>query len=297
MLSKEHPQAVDAILLGGKDPDAKDFNAQYKYNLLLNGQKILDNVLGAISSSNLVNKLIFVTPESEIAKGDLGKVNKDVYLTEPKGKLWDNLSAGIKRQQQLGGNQQILIICSDLPFLTSKSIDWLVQNSCDKGNICLPTVSRASMERLRGIYETYFWPMKEGPFKFGNNLFTNINLLEESKLPYLINEYRKNQYNNDFSMLINRIGFMCRYGGKEAIYTLFLNYLSKTLQVKIDTKNIPFSSMLSKANYEKLLSEVVGSNTQLLDSPHIEIAMDVDSQNRFEIFRRAYDSIMKIINE
>lgn len=54
--------------------------------------------------------------------------------------------------------------------------------------------------------------------------------------------------------------------------------------------------MEKKVDYEKLLSKAIGRDVSLIRSPYVEIALDVDSEQRAAIFDKAYQQIENKIN-
>ena len=117
----------DAILLCGKD-DKSGFNGDSKYLLEVGeSQKIINTTLDALENSKFISRIIIVG-EEDIIRPFLRGREKDYHFVKPKGSIVDNLSAGIDKQQQINGDRNILMVCSDLPFLTEESLDWLVLN-------------------------------------------------------------------------------------------------------------------------------------------------------------------------
>jgi len=286
---------VDAILLGGKDSDAVGFNSQHKFALELGERDILEGVLGALDGTRSIDRVFFVGPLELI--DDRVRDRRKGFVTVPDtGSLWGNLSETIERQQQLRGGNEVLVVCSDLPFLTSESMDWLVANSRGRDSLQIPVVPREKVQRLSPTYETYYWPMREFPFKWSNNMLLDVNKVTDGRLEQLFARYRATGGDNYSLTALKRMRLLNEYGGPEAVYTLLLNYASKLLQLKFD-KHVPFSRLRSKSDYERIMTRIAGVDSELLRTPFIDTALDVDNHLRLGIFQRGYQEIRRIVEE
>src|SRR3989344_2146914 len=271
MAEKLCPTSVDAVLLAGRDPNKTGFNGQNKFYFEVGGRDMLTSALDALDGAAFIDRVFIVAPTDEV-KERLARRVKDYVPVEQRGSLIENISAGIERQQQLGGKQHVLLVCSDLPFLTSPSVDWLVVNSQQSPHLQVPVVSQAVVQELSPTYETYFWPMREYSFKLGNNVFVDTSTLNEERIQLLVDRYRSTGSDNYALMSLNRIALLRENGGAEAVYTVMLNYLSKLIQIKYGTRgHIPFSNWRSKSDYERILSRVIGRKSELLASPFVDV--------------------------
>ena len=295
MNERLNPKPVDAILLAGKDPEKDGFNGQHKFSIELGGKSILSTVLEALDSASFIDRVVCVGPVDKL-KDDVCGRKKDYILVEQRGSLWDNISTGIDRQQQIRGDKEVFIVCSDLPFLTSQSIDWMVINSQKNTNIQFPVVPQSVIQQLSPTYETYYWPMKEFAFKMGNNIFIDINRLSDDRLKTLLNEYRGTGSDNYMLMSLQRLALLQKYGGTEAVYTTIINYASKLLQMRGLARNgIPFSRLRNKMDYERLISRTLGIKTEMLSVPFVDVVLDIDNPLRTGIFQRGYSRIWEVV--
>ena len=291
-----HANPVDAVLLGGKDSDAIGFNGQYKFALKVEGREdILAGVLDAIDRTRNIDRVFFVGPQDLIS--DRVKGRKKDYITVPDtGSLWGNLSESIEEQQKLRGGNEVLVVCSDLPFLTAESMDWLVTNSRGKDSLQIPVVSKGIAQGLSPTYETYYWPMREFPFKWSNNMLLDVNKIADSGMQKLFNRYRETGGDNYSLSALRRMQLLNEYGGPEAICALLLNYASKLLQLKFEGR-VPFSRLIGKSDYERILTRILGTNSELLQTPFVDAALDVDNHLRLGIFQRGSQEIRRIVEK
>lgn len=294
------PTPVDAILLCGND-SKPGLGGKNKFELRVGGDRnILESTLDALEHTKLIDRIFIVAPISDIKNNTIPK-QKEYILIESGGDLVNNVSAGIEKQQQRGGQQHALIVCSDLPFLTSQSLDWLIINSQPDGNtgaIKMPVVPHKIIQQLSPTYETYFYPMKEFSFKMGNNIFININLLSEERIKQFVVDYRKSGSDDYILMSLKRITLLQKYGGTEAVYTVIVNLLSKLLQIKCGTRqDIPLSGLRKMTDYQKVISLMLGHKVELLASPLVDTVLDVDNTVRLGIFQRGYERISQIVKK
>ena len=299
MVEKPNPQQTDAVLLCGYD-SKPGFNGRNKFSLEVGGgNDILENTLDALDHTQFVDRVFVVASANDVQGRFVGR-QKEYVLVEPQGSLINNVAAGIDKQQQRGGKEHVLMVCSDLPFLTSQSLDWLVINSrpdSDNKGIQIPVVPHPKVQELLPTYETYYYPMREFSFKMGNNIFIDINLLNEERIRLLVDGYRNSGSDNYVLMSLQKMALLQRYGGIEAVYTVMINYLSKLLQIKYGTKrSVPLSRLRGKSDYERIMSRIIGHKTHLLATPFVDIVLDVDNAVRLGIFQRGYDRISQIVN-
>lgn len=289
------PTPVDVVLLAGRDPNKAGFNGQYKFSLEVGGRDMLTSALDALDGATFIDRVFVVAP-ADVVKERLTARVKDYIPVEQRGSLIENISAGVERQQQLGGKQHLLLVCSDLPFLTSPSVDWLVVNSQQSPHLQVPVVPQSVVQELSPTYETYYWPMKEFSFKLGNNIFVDASTLNEQRIQLLIDRYRNTGSDNYALMSLNRIALLREYGGAEAVYTVMLNYLSKLMQIKYGAKgHVPFSGWRTQSDYQRILSRIIGRKSEFLASPFVDVVLDVDNSHRLGIFQRGYERISQVV--
>lgn len=298
MIERINPSQADAVLLCGNDAKP-GFNGRNKFLLEVGGGRdILTSTLDALEEAQFVDRVFVVASAGDVQGRFVGR-QKEYVLVEPQGSLINNIGAGIEKQQQRGGKEHVLMVCSDLPFLTSQSLDWLVLNSRpdkDDSGVKMPVVPHTKVRELSPTYETYFYPMREYSFKMGNNVFIDINLLNEERIKLLVDGYRNSGSDDYVLMSLKRMALLQKYGGTEAVYTVMVNYLSKLLQIKYGTqKGIPLSRLRGKIDYERVVSRMLGHKTKLLAAPFVDMVLDVDNAIRLGIFQRGYDRISQVV--
>lgn len=276
-------EQIDAILMGGRDPEK--FDGQYKFQLEVGGRDILSRVLDALDNSDLVRRVFFIGPD--FVKPRLTGRRKEYMLVEEQDSFWDNLIAGISNI-----NGSALVVCSDLPFLTSRTVDWIVGNTGD--GLYIPVVAQETLQQVEGTYSTYYWPMREYAFKWAADVMVLSEEVVQGKIGELVEGYRRI---DPLSKLgpFKRLSFVYQMGGAESLYTLALNYLSKFIQQNHASQDVPLSRLRSKSDYERLLSHIVGVRTQMMQLPYFDTVLDVDSPGRLSIFRRGYDRIDRAV--
>lgn len=211
-----------------------------------------------------------------------------------------NLLAGIDRQQQISGKPKVMIASTDLPFLTRRSLDWVAENAYVKRGLGIPIVTQTTLEKLSPTFETYYWPMSEGAFKWVENVtMIDVNLLQDERISRMVEKNRVYRARGSYNVMnqLKRIGMILHHGGIEAIYTVLLNYISGVLQIKFNKQNpVPFSQFRRKQDYEGLLSRTLGFPVKMIEMPYVDTCLDVDDRNRLTLFSRGYEKIKSIVS-
>jgi len=157
---------VNAIILAGRANDgvfAAVDRATNEALIEINGRTMLDFVVGAATSAASIARCVIVgTPE--VATG----LPPGVEFA-PAG---DDVIANVERgTAHLGGELPVLVITSDVPFITGPIIDRLVAQCLAKpADLYYPAIPREAAEaKFPGVERTYV-KLREGTFT-GGNLF------------------------------------------------------------------------------------------------------------------------------
>ncbi len=290
-----HGEPVDAIVLGGKDSERQDFNGQYKFEIEFNGEDILSRTLTEIDRTQGIEQVFFVGP-LELISDEIMERKKEYVAVADTGDLWGNINEAVETQQRYSDNARALIVCSDLPFLTAESMDWLIVNSPLNNCLKIPVVAKEELERLLPTYQTYYWPMREYPFKWSNNMVVEVETLPGLKLADFTDTYRESGKSNYSLCALKRFRMIVEHAGIEGVYTLLINYLSKFFQWRFAC-DVPFRNLRSKKDYEKLLTKITGAEIELLRTPFVDVVLDIDNEQRLGIFQRGYDDIKCVVEK
>lgn len=225
---------TDVFLMAGHDY-GKGINGTDKFLREIGGRRIIDRVLEACNTAKGVQRIFFVGPELFKQEIDTQK-EKEYLFVRSKGSLWDNLQAASDVQDKIGRTRNTLIIYSDLPFLTSGAIDWIIKNG-GENNLQVPVIAQDDMRRLEPNYVTYYWPMREFPFKWGDNLMVvDSGLFADNRLGNLMERHRGSGFESldkiPVATYVNRMRLFYELGGVELATVMVLNFASKLVQMK-----------------------------------------------------------------
>lgn len=287
-MNQEKKPSYDLILLAGSD----NKSGKPSFEEEIGGKSLIEWVLESLSAASSVSRIFAVGPVNVVGKY-LDKVGKEIRAVESNQSFWRNLELGIDTQQKHGSGQRVLIAYSDLPFLQSHTIDRFAEEG-NVGEIAVPLVPQSAFLALKGIYESYYWPMREFPFKWGDLTHTNVSVVD-NEISQFADEYRRTWTDVRIKTIWKRLALLSKYGGTEAMFTLGVNYFSKALQMKRSWKAIPLSNLRTLDQYQRLLARSVGADLRLVKAPYVDFALDVDNENRLALFRRGHKQMRAAI--
>lgn len=162
---------VDAILLaGGKSKGhlLEYTGVENKALLKIKDKPMVEYVLEALKSSELVGKIVVIGPEKEL-KGSLER--KADEILEQGDSVIENVLRGIKA---LSAKDNLLIVTSDIPLISKEMIDdFILQCEKTKADIYYPIIEkRYNQEKYPQVKRTYM-RLREGIFTGGNLLLVN----------------------------------------------------------------------------------------------------------------------------
>ena len=152
------------ILAGGKDNI--DYEGCNNKALLPIGDKLMvEYIIEALRKSKFIDGIALIGDQKILRdKLDLDK-DRDIILEEEK-EMVDNVIKGLNYFIQ---EERLLLITSDIPFITSDAIDHFIQVSLDSGgNFTYPIIREETIvEKYPDMKRTYI-RLKEGKFTGGN---------------------------------------------------------------------------------------------------------------------------------
>ena len=152
------PDPIDAIIPAGgriEGDFAREAGAEVKALIAFNGRTILERTTSALRESGSVRRIIVIGPpeveaaarhaDQVLAEGESGPEN--IF----RGLEWLRLNSAEKHK--LG---RVLIVTSDLPFITPETVADFVRSCSPQAQVCVPILTRAQFEAkfpgLRGEY-------------------------------------------------------------------------------------------------------------------------------------------------
>jgi GTP:adenosylcobinamide-phosphate guanylyltransferase len=122
---------MDAVVTAGGIPRPEDplylySKGESKALLDVAGKPMIQWVLDALSRANGVDNVIVIglSPKSDVT------CKKPLYFLSNQGRMLANIVAGVNKSLELDrGSKYVLLVSSDIPGVTGKQIDWLI-NTC-----------------------------------------------------------------------------------------------------------------------------------------------------------------------
>lgn len=243
---------IDALVLAGSPNDGPlrlCSPASYEALITIKGKLMVEYVVEALGQCDQVDRIVIAGPRDELARHF--QANDRVLLVQHGQDLTENVLLGLKH---LPAARQVLLVTSDIPLITKKSIDNFI-DLCKGADADLfyPIVSREVVEQRFSASKRTYVQLKDGVYTGGNIFLINPNVVEEC-MPrgQKLVEARKNPLR------------MCRLVG--------LIFLIKYLM-----KNITLEEAQIK------VSRLLGIRGRVVISRYPEVGVDVDKPSDLEL--------------
>jgi GTP:adenosylcobinamide-phosphate guanylyltransferase len=215
----------DAIIpAGGEiDPDfAQLAGTNNKALIPIQGQTVLERIVTALRDSGRIRRVAVTGPKS-VHESPGGRMAD--LLLEPGFSGPDNIMRGLEALSRENAPDKVVVVTSDLPFLTSSIVKRFLDACPTDKDICLPLIGRDEYEaRFPGSTST-FVKLKDGSWTAGCMYLLDVRALRQAK-PYIdkIFEVRK-----------SKIG-MARLLGPAFLYRFITKSLTiNDLEMKIES--------------------------------------------------------------
>lgn len=167
---------VDVIVLAG----ARNTGAlrecspiEYEALIAIKGTPMVQYVVNAARQAGSVGRIAVVGPVQVLEPLVQGKVD---FLVEGQNEMLENIRLGI---QALQTERRVLILCSDIPLVSSRVIDDFVAQ-CGQRDVdfCYPIISKeTNLSKFPGTRRTYA-RLREGTYTGGNIFVMNPAIIE-----------------------------------------------------------------------------------------------------------------------
>ncbi|SHG42788.1 MobA-like NTP transferase domain-containing protein [Thermosyntropha lipolytica DSM 11003] len=249
----------DAIILaGGQSSSELKKIAPYENEalIIIGNYPMIYYVYKALRSSPLIRRVAISGPVEALK--NIFRGEKEIYFTPAGEDAVDSFKNAVEVLKGEGGiTEKILIMPTDIPFITREAIeDFLLRSEETGADFCYPiTEKKVNEEKFPGVKRTYV-TLKEGTFT-GGNLF----LLRAEVIDRVLNMAKElvRRRKNPLAM------------AKVLGFNLVLAYLMKNLTI---------------AMAEKRFNEVVGIKGKAIISPYAEVGVDVDKPGDLELAQK-----------
>lgn len=245
---------VDAVVLAGSinDGPLKECSpARYEALIRIGSRVMVEYVVEALLKARQVKRVLVVGPVEELSQL---LSCENVQVTRAAGGIMENIEAGLN---QLSGAERVLLVTSDIPMLTARSVDNFIELCGDmSGDLYYPIIPRQVVEsRFASTRRTYV-TLKDGIYTGGNLFLFNPSVFQQC--------VQKGQ--EIIAKRKSPLG-LCRLIG--------LSFLVKYLLHLLTTKDV-----------QKKASELLGIRGEVIISHCPEVGVDVDKPGDLEIATR-----------
>ena len=247
----------DAIILAGGE-NSGDLKKIAPYDnealIIIGNYPMIYYVYKSLRQCMRVNKIVISGPV-EALRNLLGR-EENLFFISPGEDVVESLANAAKILEDQGTSERLLIMPTDIPFITSEAIDDLIDRKEIFKQTFLPVTSREVNEaKYPGVVRTYV-KMREGTFTGGNLFIVREAVIQQSiDLARAIIARRKNP------LAIARI-----FG-----FSMMLKYLCGRLTFK---------------QAEKRFQEVLGIKGKAIVSGYAEVGVDVDKPSDLELAQK-----------
>lgn len=242
---------VDAVVLAGSlnnGPLRECSPARYEALIRIGSKAMVEYVIEALLKTRQIRRILVVGPVEELSRILTGA---RIQLISAAGGIMENIEAGLN---QLTGEKRVLLVTSDIPMLTTRSVDNFIELCGDmSSDLYYPIIPRQIVEdRFASTRRTYV-TLKDGVYTGGNLFLFNPSVLKQCvKKGQLIIAQRKSPLG------------LCRLIG--------LPFLVKYLLHLLTTKDV-----------QKKVSELLGIRGEVIISHCPEVGVDVDNPSDLEL--------------
>lgn len=172
----------DAILpAGGKiGPEfAQRVKTEYKALIPLKGETVLGRTLRVLGETGLIRNTVLIGPP-EVIEGEDGR--QATYRLEPGETGPDNIYRGLDQiLAEPDPPQKVLIVTTDLPFLSAEAISHFLERCPADRDICVPLIRERDFNgRFPGTTAT-FVKLKDDCWTTGNVFLMDVQALRKAK--------------------------------------------------------------------------------------------------------------------
>ena len=248
---------MDALILAGGTSEIDDPLFPYsqgtpKSLIEIAGKPLAQWVLDALNKSKTIECIYIIGLEESCGLTS----RKPIRFYPDQDDVLANVEFGFKEMKRMNPQStHALVTSSDIPMITPEIVDWLVQsaNHLDK-DIYYAVVERNTMEtRFPGAHRTYL-RLREGEYCGADINVVKLAALENEALWNRLADSRKNPLKQ-----ATLIGF-------DTLFLLLIRRLT-----------------LKKA--ERMVTDRMGLQAEVIISLYAEIAMDVDKPHQLELLR------------
>lgn len=168
---------IDAIVLAGRANEGKlrDYSQVSQEAMIpIAGRPMLAYIAEALAEARDIGRIVIVGPAGELGPAVEGF---QVTFTEPAGGIMENVLAGAAR---LGEADQILVTTSDIPLITSGTVDgFITECRRNPADLYYPIIERKAIEARFPTTTRTYARLKDGTFTGANMVLVRLGALQQ----------------------------------------------------------------------------------------------------------------------
>lgn len=304
--SDAYPILLDAIVLAGTHQNPKRLIMGGNKSLLKLGDQVLFRyVIDALLEANSIDHIYVVGPAEDLL-GELSGYPDSVHVIAQRGKMLTNAWAGIEASEDRHRNhpdlpvdeRPLLIISSDLPLVTARSIDDFISRCAVEDNAAAnPYAMLVGVVDEPGVKPFHPSDDKPGikrPFvelAWGRLRLANIyvgrprKLARQEFLQTGFSHRKAKDWRNVVALIFD---FFKTHGGWAAAWMT----IRVQVTLMLSKKKGRWYQRLKKGNtqdrIESCVSEVLGGPVKTVITPFGGLSLDVDDEEDFRILNARY---------
>ncbi|WP_031516453.1 nucleotidyltransferase family protein [Desulfofalx alkaliphila] len=167
---------IDALVLAGSPNDGplkSCSGAKYEALIPIGKRAMVEYVVDALTQTPSIDRVLVVGPdELQPLLNPTG-----IEVISAKNTVMENVLAGF---ELLADSKKVLVVSSDIPLLTSESIDKFI-DLCKKSqaDLYFPVVTKETVEKKFPQMERTYVKLKEGTFTGGNVFLVNPQIMPQ----------------------------------------------------------------------------------------------------------------------
>lgn len=172
----------DAILPAGGQIDeefAKAVGTKNKALIQIEGKTVLGRTLDALNATGMIKSTIVIGPEEVRNHPDAASAT---YKLEPGDTGPDNIYLGLNQLlQEPNPPQKVLVVTTDLPFLTPELLRNFIESCPTDRDICVPLVRAGEFRKRFPGTEATFVKLKDDEWTTGCAYVMDVQALKKAK--------------------------------------------------------------------------------------------------------------------
>ncbi len=180
---KNNNEGVDVILpAGGRIAGefARDAGAAIKALIRLNDETLLARTIAALRETGRARRIVVVGTHED---AELRAAASDADALLPEGETGpDNIFRALDYLRSGGfPPRPVLIVTTDLPFVTAASFSGFLERCSPDADLCIPVVERAEYEARFPHAQNEFVRLRDGQWTIGGAFLVRPDALEKSR--------------------------------------------------------------------------------------------------------------------